>query len=247
MTTTDKPLAEQTPAEIDTALEALYLAALRLEQDVATALVNVHYQLGEKKQHYSRNRYTWPTTHEQAVAALTERAAGHSCEFYHSDCPTRPLARYTQAAQALDDNLAAQAPLHAEYRTRPWSRFFLCLANGGHIHQSMHCSTCNRGQSRTEFGWQPRLSGLTEDEAVAQLGEYASSLCTVCFPSAPAERTDGRLRLAAKPPACPGSGRSEVPGTWKRQGMSAYGRCQECKTNQTVTSRGAIRKHAPAK
>lgn len=248
-TTTAKALADQTPREIDEALEALYLAEMSLDQAVAVATESLHHAAGERKHYQGRSRKgIWLTTTAQAEAAVAALVDGHAAkhqELWCSRCPVDALAAYTTAVTALAANQAQQAPLHAEYARRPWSRYFTCMANGGHVHSSMRCSTCNRGQEMTRFGWTPALSGLTEDEAVALLGDYASSLCTVCFPSAPVERTDGRLRVAANP-ACPGSGRSEVKGTWKRQGMSAYGRCQECQTIQTVTARGAIRKHKPA-
>ena len=37
---------------------------------------------------------------------------------------------------------------------------------------------------RPEFAWQPQMSGKTETEAVA---EYGMIMCTVCFPTAPAD------------------------------------------------------------
>ena len=72
-----------------------------------------------------------------------------------------------------------------------WNRFF--LVPGGHIHSSMHCSTCNRWTNgadtvATTFMWLPDLSGLEIDDAIE---EYGSILCTVCYKDAPVEYTNG--------------------------------------------------------
>lgn len=83
-------------------------------------------------------------------------------------------ARTAEAAAAYHDAETA------EYEG--WSRFF--VVPGGHIHSTMHCSTCNKNGKRTRFGWVPELSGLTETEAVA---EFGPALCSVCFASAPVE------------------------------------------------------------
>lgn len=79
----------------------------------------------------------------------------------------------------------------AEAKYEGWSRFFIVRTNNGHIHRSMSCSTCNRNGKATEFGWLPELSGLSEAEAVEAEG---SILCTVCFPSAPVEWTNGEAK-----------------------------------------------------
>ena len=80
---------------------------------------------------------------------------------------------------ALDEMKEAQS--HYE----DWSRFFLVTNSNGHIHSSMHCSTC---QHDTQFAWLPELAALTETDAVAEYGEI---LCSICFPSAPVEWTNG--------------------------------------------------------
>lgn len=60
--------------------------------------------------------------------------------------------------------------------------------SNGHIHSSTSCSTC---YPTTVFRWVTSLSGQTEAEAVAELGEI---LCSVCFPSAPVAWRDGESR-----------------------------------------------------
>lgn len=75
--------------------------------------------------------------------------------------------------QAAKDEVAAMEK--NEYRG--WTRFFLVQ----HIHNTMHCSSF---RWNTRIGWLPNVSGLTEQEAVA---EYGATLCTKCFKSAPVE------------------------------------------------------------
>jgi hypothetical protein len=80
--------------------------------------------------------------------------------------------------------------LNAKYTG--WSRFFLVTSSAGHVHSSMNCSTT---YPTTRFGWLPNLSGKGEEEAVKELGP---TLCTVCFPSAPTEWTEGKKLTAAQ-------------------------------------------------
>ena len=43
------------------------------------------------------------------------------------------------------------------------------------------------------YGWLPKLSGMTEAEAVE---EHGPALCSVCFPSAPVEWQGGKITKA---------------------------------------------------
>lgn len=86
--------------------------------------------------------------------------------------------------------------LEAEHTRRPWSRYYLVVSSAGHIHSSTRCKTCRR---TTEYGWTPERSGMTEAEAIDDLGEHAEALCSVCFPSAPvAGKTKVTAAKAAK-------------------------------------------------
>lgn len=73
----------------------------------------------------------------------------------------------------------------AELSYDGWSRFFLVQASNGHIHRDMACSTCF---PTTQYAWLPELSGLGEAAAVE---EYGAILCSICYPSAPVEWTNG--------------------------------------------------------
>ena len=102
----------------------------------------------------------------------------------------RALAKRAEYTATLETLLAQRDALEDSYTG--WSRFFLVTSSAGHIHSSMHCSTC---RPTTTYGWLPELSDSTEAEAVAAHGQ---TLCSVCFPSAPVEWTTGKKITAAQ-------------------------------------------------
>lgn len=96
---------------------------------------------------------------------------------------TRLEARAAECQAEMDAAQVEMAPFHAEYDRRGgWTRFFMVMNNGGHLHRSTHCSTC---YPTTQFAWMPEYSGSNEAEIVALAGE---DCCTVCYPSAPVEK-----------------------------------------------------------
>ena len=122
-----------------------------------------------------------------------------------------------------------------------WARFFLVQNNGGHIHKDMNCQTCNKRGKETQFGWLPELAALTEAEAVAA---YGAILCTVCYPTAPVEWTDGRK--ADDDLYCPADqGLDETKQIRRGYYTGNGGTCKACGQRVTVTREGygKIRKH----
>lgn len=73
-----------------------------------------------------------------------------------------------------------------------WQRYVLVTSSAGHVHRSMHCSTCT---PTTTYAPVVALSGRTDSEAVAMLGEH---LCSVCFPDAPVKAKALTKAAAAK-------------------------------------------------
>jgi hypothetical protein len=102
-----------------------------------------------------------------------------------SDSPGFLLTRHNDLVIARDVLCLRRWDLHQIHGEHEWSRFFLVTNSNGHIHRSTSCSTCF---STTEYAWLTDLSGRSEAEAVEALGEI---LCSVCFPSAPVEWTNG--------------------------------------------------------
>lgn len=165
---------------------------------------------------------------------------------------TDPRARYDQEAlrealSAKDDVWAEVLAFRQEFAARGgWSRFYMTQGEGGHIHSSMGCQTCNRNMKATRFSWLTDLSGMSEADAVKA---YGAILCTVCFPSAPVEWTNGHELAAAAKQAerCSGSGkfyRSDLP---KRTGFAAgnWVTCEDCGAKVAPTSGGKVRAHKP--
>ena len=113
-------------------------------------------------------------TVEEALALLdgTERVV----TMYHDAIAARDAAR-----QAIDAHEVAYTG---------WARFVLVTSSAGHVHSSMHCSTCHL---TTTYAPVVQLSGCTEAEAVDLLG---STLCTVCFPTAPVEGKVAKITKA---------------------------------------------------
>ncbi len=97
----------------------------------------------------------------------------------------------TDRLRELTDELKARKAELADARAKyeGWKRYFLVTNHDGHIHDTLTCSTCNRGRWRdTEFAWLTELSGLDYEAAVE---EYGKILCSVCFPDAPTDYTEG--------------------------------------------------------
>lgn len=105
---------------------------------------------------------------------------------YRVDQHNESVAKYEAMIEERDAIataiLAETAPYDAEFRARGgWTRAFLVTNVGGHVHNSMRCSSCF---PTTQFAWLPEYSGDTEELVVLDAGQSA---CTVCFPSAPVD------------------------------------------------------------
>jgi hypothetical protein len=79
--------------------------------------------------------------------------------------------------------------LEGIYQAQPWNRYYPCLNKDGHIHASLR--GCPTVRQDTDMGWATQMSGLTPDEAIhgvaGQFDGLGETLCSVCFPGAPAE------------------------------------------------------------
>jgi hypothetical protein len=142
-------------------------------------------------------------------------------------------ARIELAALTAEPLRRAAIALDAALYTG-WTRFYLVQ----HIHSSQHCSSF---RSTTRVGWLPDVSGLTEAEAVA---EHGAILCTICFPSAPTEWTEG-----PKDDRCTGSGKPTNSDLPQRRGYVAgnWVTCPDCGKQVGITPNGfRVPKHKAA-
>ena len=164
---------------VKTYVEATHAAAVAID----TVIAEINTKIAIKR----RNKARAIDTIARAEKANAERVAKGLAPMnrpYGIDID-REQYRIAKCDEHIAELEAEAAPFHALYREHRWSRFFLVLNTNGHIHSDTSCSTCF---ITTEFGWLPQLSGLTEADAVEQQGEI---LCSVCFPSAPVEWTNG--------------------------------------------------------
>lgn len=100
---------------------------------------------------------------------------------------SRLEADYENAIDRAADLHVELAPLAAQYNAERWPRYWHVSNNNGHIHNSLHCTSCFYD---TQYSWRTDLSGLTEEEVV-EFETY--NVCSVCMPIAPAEQKAARV------------------------------------------------------
>jgi len=181
-TLTTKPTRERI-VEIDTRLAELAEMQYRLTQTMGWQADQIHDCAGDKKvapertdTYGRRPERQWQMTFAEAVA---------TCESSADSWRQSAAAKYRVMADEMSALRAEQTELHIVWYEWRWSRYFFVTNTNGHIHESMHCSTC---YDTTDYQWLTHLSDRTEAEAVADWGKV---LCSVCYPSAPTEWTDG--------------------------------------------------------
>jgi hypothetical protein len=188
-----------TALDFDTKLAALWEALARANDEATRYMQAMHRALGDRERGYGRDRH-WGMTNKNVVGTFRERGdaalpPGTGALVAYGDAKPRT---YATALDELQARVVAISGIETEitgmdaiYDQAPWQRFFLCCANGGHIHASWRgLPACNL-DANSLVSWRPGLSGHTIADAVADLGER---LCTHCFPDAPAEWKEGELR-----------------------------------------------------
>jgi hypothetical protein len=229
-----------TPVEIDTKLAELYGKQLAAEDRIQRLAGDIHRYAGDPGRQVSRNHRVYELDFVDAEIKARQFAATDS---YEARAAQRILDTLDKMREAVLEAKRAAEPLEAEHDLRGWSRFFLVTSSDGHIHSSMHCSTCN---PRTQYGWMPEVSGMTMAEAIAYWDKRGSSeiLCTVCFPDAPVARTQKPVEEGL----CPGSGTMDYPRETARRGYASgnYGVCSHCEQAIAISSLGRMRKHKAA-
>ena len=232
-----KDQAKASDAKLAELQTAVYKAAARVE----SAVSSLHHAVKDDYRKKYDVKSGWKLTDQEAfdkAREMVKNDEGHTT----SDgrwIPSRfgrqageAVERYREAKAALDEAQAALRDQDQEwFEHGRWSRFF--LVTGVHIHHSTACHTL---YPTTQIGWLPELSGETEADAVEAHGAL---LCTICFPSAPVEWTDGRKK--DDDTKC--TSQELVPGSLNSRYRTAYGQCADCGAHVTVTSIGRVRKH----
>lgn len=200
--------------ETDTKLADLYNTTQALGARIDSNAATLKHMAGARFYYRGKRRVTDMATDEaiaivrDALDALDAWKADHSVTEadgwvrtdwvgyvgrirpHEQDNANRALNGYDEANAMLAATYEAMREHEAVFAEHRWSRFFLVTSSQGHIHSSMHCSTC---RPTTTYGWLPQLSGSTEAEAVEAHGP---ALCSVCFASAPVEWVGGKLTKA---------------------------------------------------
>lgn len=244
-TITTQNLNTLSPRQFDEELAEIYKGHAKTLSALERHLNDIHYAAKDRKEGRGRDR-RWTLTDAEAKARVEAIAADATLKPWTIKEANDRLARLQEANEAVAIMEALIAERDDVFQARGgWARFFLVENVNGHIHSSMHCSSC---RPTTQFSWLPSVSDKTEKEAVA---DHGPMLCTKCFPSAPVEWTNyWELEEARKQAeACEGSGTTDwVEGT-TRFGFVAGngGTCSHCNGYAAATASRNIRKHKPGK
>lgn len=174
-------------------LAELYKTRLELEIRIDWQVSTIHHAAGDKQTYvrYGRgHRRVWGLTFEQAHTVAKDKLEKGALMAWDERNARKAIEALAAIRADLEWIADRTNELERHYREAPWSRFFLVTSSSGHVHSSMHCSTC---YATTTYGWLPELSGLDEQAAVAELGP---ALCSVCFPDAPVEMVGGKITKA---------------------------------------------------
>lgn len=186
-------VATATPVEIDTELAAHWQEVYRLRAQAVSAWSNVVFYTSEVLRLRGVLSRWGKATDRQVREFLAEHAeisesAEMKVQAYVEDWVIRPAERAWEAnLKVLDLEERADTIVATEInmldeewiRRGRWNRAFLVTNGNGHVHRSMHCSTC---RPTTEFYWVTEYSDHSEAEIVEAAGWRA---CTKCYPSAP--------------------------------------------------------------
>lgn len=185
-TPTTEQLAAMTPVEVDTELSRLWNEEAQAEARRLSLVISLHAQAGDKARRVRGARgpifsLSWEKVLERAI--VKARAPYTEAESRTAREVDKLLTNWAMASRKLED-LAAEIKVYTDEYVRRgrWNRVFMAQSHDGHAHNGMECSTCHRGEERTQFAWMIQYSGKTESEIIADAGERA---CTTCYPNAP--------------------------------------------------------------
>lgn len=171
-------LTTMTPVEIDTILADLYSQHSAAARKVESEREMIFHQSSAL---YGRGHAKWSLAFGDALTEVKNLA--DTDETYAGRQAAERLAKYQAAIAARDAIQAEMSTIGAEFTRRGgWTRGY--LVTDGHVHSSMNCPSCNKGEVATQFTWLVEFSGGTEAEVVAAAADRA---CTVCYPTAPVE------------------------------------------------------------
>lgn len=198
----ERPYADATPADVDKELFRLYIE----ESAARTRAASARKALRDLVARDVLGRGWRGTATDEEVRdyldSIRDPRSGVLKETGYVARQALGMEDQVTSEQSKADAAAREAePYNAEFEARGgWTRAFLVVGSNGHVHSSMHCSTCfatgydgaGNWREGTKYHWVTELSGHDEAEVVEAAGERA---CTVCFPSAPIEVLKRPTRL----------------------------------------------------
>jgi hypothetical protein len=164
-----KTMTQPQMAEFDAAELKLMQKLAAAEHELARLIDAAHRQAGDTRSYSGRgsSRVTsWQLTDEEAVRAAGLAGSVSTAGYQVASLRTN-----------IDD-------MEAVYREAPWTRWFKCTNADGHIHSSLR--GCPTVRFDTGMTWFTDMSGQDVAAAVAD-PRLGPTLCSVCFPDAPAE------------------------------------------------------------
>ena len=185
-----RDLTRWTPVHVDDELARLHGEAYKAAAEVQAALDALHMVAHEAAGRRSWDRKGARIT--QIQAELDALVAKHDTD---PDRHTEAAIKAQRNLRDLEANYESITKLREPYekefdRRGGWNRAFLVTSSGGgHVHKSLHCSTCT---PTTEYHWETELSDHSEAEIIEAAADNA---CTVCYPSAPVEVLNRPTRI----------------------------------------------------
>lgn len=173
---------DRTAPEIDNHLAAAYVAIGIANSARDAAMERLHQYVGDE---HTGRPARWTMTDEQALATAAREREEHPEAHIRERLDHWLRAYQTGITSANAVRTAVAEPLEEQYRAAGgWPRYYQANSADGHIHRHENCSTCHRGRQRTQLTWRTDMSGSTVEQAIAVFGR---TMCTTCFPSAPAD------------------------------------------------------------
>ena len=175
----------QLAVNTDTEIARLSDDIFSYDSKMHSGMERIHYLMGHRQERERIDgRWVWrySSSDSETLAQAREFVTNEDEEEWKRGPIRQALLDYDSVRSARLAALARMQELEATYRRHLWTRAF--LVQGGHVHSSMDCSTCNRQGSETRFAWLPQYSGSDETLIVEDAGERA---CTVCYPTAPVD------------------------------------------------------------
>ena len=181
------------------------------------------------------------TVFENGLATIARIDAAQAT--YERDYPWNSQEKRAEAVAAVSKADAAahqarteMAPLVDEFVARGgWTRFYLVVSAGGHVHPTRGCTTCF---PTTKYAWLTDYSGMTHEALVEEAGAMA---CTVCFPDAPVEVLNRATRIKyesaeakAKREEREAKAAAKAAAEVVVEGLVESGRVQRARTFKTV-------------